>query len=169
MPDTLCQNLMVDPVHRTKVRWRFRKILWPSQNIWTLQTSFTEVVKYLGEIQLISRFSENSVESLHYGDIVGRFEAPFWSWKLIFRALVSPIGSKSTPNTPACDSPDEFRGSCSQTSRTSYQTLQTSQVSRSPVARVGSKDLSISLNTNITNQTLFPYSQISFEFWLSVL
>ena len=23
-------------VHRTKARWRFRKILWPSQNIWTL-------------------------------------------------------------------------------------------------------------------------------------
>ena len=23
-------------LHRTKVRWRFRKILWPSQNIWTL-------------------------------------------------------------------------------------------------------------------------------------
>ena len=24
-------------LHRTKVRWRFRKILWPSQNIWTLK------------------------------------------------------------------------------------------------------------------------------------
>ena len=24
-------------LHRTKVRWRFCKILWPSQNIWTLQ------------------------------------------------------------------------------------------------------------------------------------
>ena len=23
-------------LHRTKVMWRFRKILWPSQNIWTL-------------------------------------------------------------------------------------------------------------------------------------
>ena len=23
-------------LHRTKVRWRFRKILWPFQNIWTL-------------------------------------------------------------------------------------------------------------------------------------
>ena len=23
-------------LHRTKVRWRFRKILWPSQNIWAL-------------------------------------------------------------------------------------------------------------------------------------
>ena len=23
-------------LHRTKVRWRFRKILWPSQNMWTL-------------------------------------------------------------------------------------------------------------------------------------
>ena len=23
-------------LHRTKVRWGFRKILWPSQNIWTL-------------------------------------------------------------------------------------------------------------------------------------
>ena len=26
-------------LHRTKVRWRFHKNLWPSQNIWTLQTS----------------------------------------------------------------------------------------------------------------------------------
>ena len=25
----------------TKVRWRFRKILWPSQNIWTLTPPFT--------------------------------------------------------------------------------------------------------------------------------
>ena len=25
-------------LHRTKVRWRFCNILWPSQNIWTLQT-----------------------------------------------------------------------------------------------------------------------------------
>ena len=27
-------------LHRTKVRWRFRKILWPSQNTWTL----TEII-----------------------------------------------------------------------------------------------------------------------------
>ena len=26
---------------QTKVRWRFRKILWPSQNIWTLTTIFS--------------------------------------------------------------------------------------------------------------------------------
>ena len=25
-------------LHRTNLRWRFRKILWPSQNIWTLIT-----------------------------------------------------------------------------------------------------------------------------------
>jgi hypothetical protein len=25
-------------LHTAKVRWRFRKILWPSQNIWTLST-----------------------------------------------------------------------------------------------------------------------------------
>ena len=24
------------PLHRTQVRWRLRKILWPSQNVWTL-------------------------------------------------------------------------------------------------------------------------------------
>ena len=27
-------------LHKTKVRWRFRKFFWPSQNIWTLQHSF---------------------------------------------------------------------------------------------------------------------------------
>ena len=27
-------------LHRTKVRWRFRKISWPSQNIWTLHRIF---------------------------------------------------------------------------------------------------------------------------------
>ena len=27
-------------IFRTKVRWRFRKILWPSQNIWTLYWRF---------------------------------------------------------------------------------------------------------------------------------
>ena len=25
---------------QSKVRWRFRKVLWPSQNIWTLMTNF---------------------------------------------------------------------------------------------------------------------------------
>ena len=29
-------------LHRTKVRWRFRKILWPSQNIWTLCIFFMQ-------------------------------------------------------------------------------------------------------------------------------
>ena len=29
-------------LHRTKVRWIFRKILWPSQNIWTLTTLNSE-------------------------------------------------------------------------------------------------------------------------------
>ena len=28
-------------LHRTKVRWRFRKISWPSQNIWTLCRNLT--------------------------------------------------------------------------------------------------------------------------------
>ena len=32
---------------RTKVRWRFRKILWPSQNIWTLHT-YSSVEYLLG-------------------------------------------------------------------------------------------------------------------------
>ena len=27
-------------LHRTKVRWRFCKILWPSQNVWTLISQF---------------------------------------------------------------------------------------------------------------------------------
>ena len=27
---------------RTKVRWRFRKILWPCQNIWTLKFKYCE-------------------------------------------------------------------------------------------------------------------------------
>ena len=27
-------------IHRTKVRWRFLKILWPSQNIWTLLSTW---------------------------------------------------------------------------------------------------------------------------------
>ena len=38
-------------LHRTKVRWRFCKILWPSQNIWTLNEN-------------INTFSENI--SPHY-------------------------------------------------------------------------------------------------------
>ena len=29
-------TLLLIALHRTKVRWRFRKILWLSQNIWTL-------------------------------------------------------------------------------------------------------------------------------------
>ena len=27
-------------LHRTRLMWRFRKILWPSQNIWTLLKTF---------------------------------------------------------------------------------------------------------------------------------
>ena len=37
---------------QTKVRWRFRKILWPSQNIWTLLSSF---ISYIWKF----RFSQN--------------------------------------------------------------------------------------------------------------
>ena len=29
-------TLLLKALHRTKVRWRFCKILWPSQNIWSL-------------------------------------------------------------------------------------------------------------------------------------
>ena len=32
--------------HRTKVRWRFRKILWPSQNIWTLFIILSDAIFY---------------------------------------------------------------------------------------------------------------------------
>ena len=34
------QNFAKSSPCKTKVRWRFRKILWPSQNLWTLQKSF---------------------------------------------------------------------------------------------------------------------------------
>ena len=36
-------------LHRAKVRWRFRKILWPSQNIWTLLSypgEFSSKIKF---------------------------------------------------------------------------------------------------------------------------
>ena len=33
-------------LHRTKVRWRFRKILWPSQNIWTLNEYIFEIFSF---------------------------------------------------------------------------------------------------------------------------
>ena len=33
-------------LHRKKIRWRFRKILWPSQNIWTLTASVFDVIIY---------------------------------------------------------------------------------------------------------------------------
>ena len=31
-------------LHRTKVRWRFRNILWPSQNIWTLSQNMKHLL-----------------------------------------------------------------------------------------------------------------------------
>ena len=35
-PQTFAKSSPYFWLHRTKVRWRFGKILWPSQNIWTL-------------------------------------------------------------------------------------------------------------------------------------
>ena len=42
-------------LHRTKVRWRFRKILWPSQNIWTLiKKNYVSCHKNFIELHLMS-------------------------------------------------------------------------------------------------------------------
>ena len=52
------QNFVKSPphfwlaLHRTKVRWRFRKILWPSQNIWTLLQILLQPI--------VARFSSRS-------------------------------------------------------------------------------------------------------------
>ena len=32
-------SLLLSTVHTDKIRWRFRKLLWPSQNIWTYHMS----------------------------------------------------------------------------------------------------------------------------------
>jgi hypothetical protein len=44
-------------LHRTKVRWRFHKILWPSQNIWTLKDTHNfklyRLLKKLPQISLV--------------------------------------------------------------------------------------------------------------------
>ena len=33
-------------LHRTKVKWRFRKISWPRQNIWTLSTKIRNAISW---------------------------------------------------------------------------------------------------------------------------
>ena len=39
------------PLHRTKVRWRSRKILWPSQNTWTIQNT-KQIIQALCSLKL---------------------------------------------------------------------------------------------------------------------
>ena len=40
-------------VYRTKVRWRFRQILWPSQRIWTLRKSITHLKALRTQISVL--------------------------------------------------------------------------------------------------------------------
>ena len=43
---------LVATFYSTKVRWRFRKILWPSQNIWTLNLRIASCTWNLGDFDL---------------------------------------------------------------------------------------------------------------------
>ena len=57
-------------LHKTKVRWRFRKILWPSQNMWTL------IRKYMiGFRLLLLAFVWHGMEHI---DFQGSWD--FWSF-----------------------------------------------------------------------------------------
>ena len=57
-----CGLLRISELHtQSKVRWRFHKILWPSQNIWTLQvnceTKKSWKTSFFKDIQLFDAIS----------------------------------------------------------------------------------------------------------------
>ena len=81
-------------IHRTKVRWRFRKILWPSENIWTLMFSLlltfnnrTNCLKALAGVwkftmkNEITQFLQKSVrlKGLHFRSTTYWVQYSFWS------------------------------------------------------------------------------------------
>ena len=50
-------------LHRTKVGWRFHKILWPSQNMWTLKLNFCEI--YFIRRKKLSEFFSTFIGKVH--------------------------------------------------------------------------------------------------------
>ena len=78
-------------LHRTKVRWRFRKISWPSQNLWTLISIKTLLQRfkwnYLPATTLISHelqskmsASRKSSEKKVDGIVYGILQLSGWNW-----------------------------------------------------------------------------------------
>ena len=73
---------------QSKVRWRFRKILWPSQNIWTLPESLfvsPENINYISMLTDILRRPQNFVKyssylwlALHRTKVSWRFRKILW-------------------------------------------------------------------------------------------
>ena len=88
---------------RTKVRWRFRKILWPSQNIWTFQCrwfqpEFSTTIFRSDEVLSVStsNLSGNSVPALIRHGSETSLPTNLWSQ----RASVS-IDSEATEDDEA--------------------------------------------------------------------
>ena len=71
-------------LHRTKVRWRFRKILWPSQNIWTLSHSFVISIGKLEvyKTQLSILITWINAESIFLIIFCFVFNRDGWKWNL---------------------------------------------------------------------------------------
>jgi hypothetical protein len=91
------------PLHRTKVKWRFRKILWPSQNIWTFQCrwfqpEFSTTIFRSDEVLSVStsNLSGNSVPALIRHGSETSLPTNLWSQ----RASVS-IDSEATEDDEA--------------------------------------------------------------------
>ena len=59
-------------LHRTKARWRFRKILWPSQNIWTLALflawQFRKLEKMTKIQYIFAKFAVHTKGNMCYGN-----------------------------------------------------------------------------------------------------
>ena len=66
---------------KTKVRWRFRKILWPSQNIWTLQVNLCQKLLFLH--QLTHNMTTDC--SLNYKFNTWKFQAQTWGEHVVYR------------------------------------------------------------------------------------
>ena len=73
------QNFAKSPLHiclqyiQTKVRWRFRKILWPSQNMWTLTGHVIYNPAYIYKFQLKTTF-------VHYWNFVRCWNFDCWNF-----------------------------------------------------------------------------------------
>ena len=87
---------------QSKVRWRFRKILWPSQKIWTLKANFFHFSKQIFKLQTFNILSEYK-NQIHLTIVFWRFKIKTLNFYQRFNLFSWNEILKSTQNSKLVD------------------------------------------------------------------